>query len=86
MSDNDYDRGYEAGKEAGRDLGYERGRDDGYHYGVEEYRDRYYEAAHVYDNIAAAWNSLVAWLNVHYPNAIDEFEKSTAVAERMEKT
>lgn len=70
MSNTDYDRGYE----------------DGYRCGVEEFLDRYYKAVHAYDKMAESWNNLVAWLNNHYPYAMGEFEQSTAVAERMEKT
>jgi hypothetical protein len=70
---------------------YHDGYDTGYQHGVDEYRDRYHEAAEAADKAIEMlkvaerhYVQLVEWLNHHYPNVVNEFEISTAVAQRME--
>jgi flagellar biosynthesis/type III secretory pathway protein FliH len=74
----DYDRGYEAGREEGSYHGYDQGYEAGIYEGKSRMQDEY-------EMIDRRLTMLIEFLNTHYPNAMEEFEKSTAVAERMER-
>jgi hypothetical protein len=70
---------------------YDVGYNEGYDTGQDYYRDDYYRAEDRADAAEEALkelrercDKLEEWLAAHYPTALTEFEKSTAVAERME--